>query len=46
MNKNENYLCTICDTVYNGLPYAGYCDESLECACDDGQSLVITTRSI
>jgi hypothetical protein len=40
MTKNM-YHCTICNEDYIGLPLGGYCDNSLECALDEGDSLVV-----
>ena len=33
-------ICTICGAGYTRIPWGGYCDESMECACDDGYSLI------
>ena len=35
------FVCGICATEYSGEPYAGYCDETMECACDGGEHLIV-----
>jgi hypothetical protein len=35
----EGYVCLVCGEEYDTKAY-GYCDESLECAMDDGENLV------
>ena len=32
------HICTLCDSEYMANP--GYCDETLECAFDEGEHLV------
>ena len=32
--------CPLCDDSYSCIPWGGYCDGSLECANDMGDSLV------
>lgn len=36
-----SHICGVCGAGYVGIPWGGYCDESLSCACDDGMSLVV-----
>lgn len=41
-NKMEleiGFICTICDAEYSPEFEYGYCDETLECAMSDGESL-------
>ncbi len=35
------FVCALCATEYSEEPWGGYCDESLECACDGGESLIV-----
>ncbi len=37
--KSE-FKCGICGAEYLAEPFGGYCDESLECAMSDGESLI------
>lgn len=35
------FVCGICADEYSEEPEFGYCDNTLECACDDGESLIV-----
>ena len=37
---DTKFVCPICQDEYNEEPFGGYCDNSLECACDGGESLI------
>ena len=32
------FICSVCDTEYITNP--GYCDETLECAFDEGENII------
>ena len=34
-------VCGMCGEEYSAEPWWGYCDESIECAFDNGESLII-----
>jgi hypothetical protein len=35
------FVCTICGEEYGNEPAWGYCDETINCAFDDGESLIV-----
>jgi hypothetical protein len=39
MELQVGFICTICDAEYSPEFEYGYCDETLECAMSDGESL-------
>ena len=41
MYEGVSHICGVCGAGYIGVPFAGYCDESLSCAWDDGVSLFV-----
>jgi hypothetical protein len=35
------FVCGICGEEYGEEPWGGYCDNSMDCACDGGESLIV-----